>query len=133
MTSTIDATAFPGSDLLEQLNEIANLTDDWDGYGAAAIDEGAISHARAVLPGLTILPDAVLPSVAGTVLMEWEAALGVASLELGRELFSFYTSPTTGTAILLEGAMREFNVEDINFAVATVAASPAQNAMENRN
>jgi len=130
MTSANNTSVWQDAALLEQLNEIGKLDDGWDGYGAAGIDAAAIAHARSTLPGLTALPDAVLPSVAGTVLMEWETAFGSASLEFGCESFSFYTSPTVGKAILLGGAMREFNVEDINFAVATVVASALPNAME---
>lgn len=133
MTSTIDTTASPAAELLDQLDEIGKLMDDWDGYGAARVGEEAIVQARGVLPGLTILPDAVLPSVAGTLLMEWEAVFGTASLELGRDSFSFYTSPAMGDAILLGGGMREFNVEDINFAVATVVAGAVPKAVENRH
>lgn len=84
MTSTTDTTTSQDWALLEQLNDIGQLSDDWDGYGAASIDATAIAHARVVLPSLTTLPDALLPSVAGTVLMEWETAFGADGLVRSR-------------------------------------------------
>jgi len=130
MTSVADTITWCDSALLEQLNEIGQLGEDWDGYGAAGIDAAVIAHARRILPDLTPPPDAVSPSVAGTVLIEWDAAFGAASLELGRDSFSLYTSATMGDAILLGGAMREFNVEDINFAVAAVVARTIPKPMD---
>lgn len=117
----------------DQLNALSRLTDGWDGYGAAAIDARAIAHARSVLSCLEILPDHLLPSVSGTLLLEWEGMLGRASLEIGRDTFSFYTSPTVGYPILLGGTVRELDVGDINFALATVTGKFIPQSLEGSN
>jgi hypothetical protein len=119
--------------LNEQLGVLSRLADDWDGYGAAAIEPRAIYHARMLLPHLQIPPDCLLPSVAGTVLVEWEGMLGRASLELGGDNFGFYTSPSAGDPILLGGPMPELDVGEIDFAVATVAGKIVPQSMEGGN
>src|SRR5476651_1733884 len=90
MTSANNTSVWQDAALLEQLNEIGKLDDGWDGYGAAGIDAAAIAHARSTLPGLTALPDAVLPSVAGTVPKELPTAHGSVSLEITDKSLNVY-------------------------------------------
>ncbi len=126
-------TTWYAASLKDQLRELSKLDDNWDGYGAAKIEARAVAHAQFVLPSLDISPDHLLPSVAGTILIEWENMLGRASLELGIETFSFYTSPAVGAPILLGGTMQELNVEDINYAVATIAGKAIPQSLEGNN
>lgn len=119
--------------LNDQLNQLSRLADDWDGYGAAGIEAQAVTHAQFILPLLAATPDHLLPSAAGTILIEWESMLGRASLELGRDTFSFYTSPAVGDPILLGGTMQALDVEDINYAVATIAGKVVPQSLESNN
>jgi len=119
--------------LVDQLMQISRLTDGWDGYGAAGIDFKAVAHARNILPLLHASPDHILPGVAGTVLVEWERSLGRASLEIGQDTFSFYTSPTVGDPILLGGTIQGLDVGDINFALATITGNVVPQSLESRN
>ena len=119
--------------LTDQLRELSTLVDGWDGYGAAGIEARAVTHAENVLPLLDVAPDHLLPSSAGTILIEWETMLGRASLELGRDTFSFYTSPAVGDPILLGGTVQGLDVGDINFALATVAGKIGSAFLEGSN
>lgn len=119
--------------LNDQLKELSELVDDWDGYGAAGIEALAVTHTRNVLPLLFVAPDHLLPSSAGTILIEWESMLGRASLELGRDTFSFYTSPVLGDPILLGGTVQALDVEDINYAVATISGKVVPQSLESSN
>lgn len=116
-----------------QLREIAELEDDWDGYGGAHIEPNAISKALSIFAYLTEHPSHLLPSSAGTLLLEWEGPRGRASLELGRETFGFYASPKAGSPIFLGGSVGEMDSEDINNALATIVGHYKPQALETFN
>jgi hypothetical protein len=109
--------------LSDQLSAISKLAANWDGYGAEPIEPTAIASARKLLERLTPTPDVIMPSTAGTVVIEWETTLGRANLELGRQTFSFYTSPRLGEPTFLSGDAREEDAEEINYALAAIAAT----------
>ncbi len=66
------------------------------------------------------LPDFVYPDASGTVVLEWEGAGGRANFEVGRTSFSFYTAPNIGESIFLDGEIDGLNVNDLNYAIATI-------------
>lgn len=119
-----------------QLREIAQLRDDWDGCGAAAIEARAVAHAEwilGLLDGKGCRPDFVLPSAAGTIVLEWDAPLGGAHLELGKSTFGFYTSPMAGESIMRSGSIEVLNAEEISFALATIVSNTIAHSVESRN
>ena len=87
----------PGTDhrrlALDRLSEIAKLPEDWDSYGAKAIDPECVERAedfinKEILPSHGIAPF-VVPSPSGGVQLEWER--GEHSLEI-----EFLPDGTTG-------------------------------------
>lgn len=116
--------------VVNQVRDISHLTDDWDGYGGASVEKNAISIAMFLLESLSEYPNDTLPSTAGTLLFKWDEPRGKASLELGRETFSFYASPKAGKPIFLGGKMQEIDAQDINAALATIAGHLKPQSLE---
>jgi hypothetical protein len=112
-----------------QLEAIAELADDWDGYGGAAVDAAAIVAAKAFLSQLIELPHSLLPNANGTVSLEWDFYLGRAHLEVGTEKFSFYAAPREGQPTFLSGDVQVDNAEDINIALAAVTQASSAAAI----
>lgn len=115
--------------LADQIDAIAALQPDWDGYGAAKIEPTALAAARQLLGALQPMPEIILPASGGTLVLEWETVLGRAHLELGRQTYSFYAAPRNGQPIFLSGDVREEDAEDFNYALATITGSSSQVAV----
>ena len=114
---------------LTQLDAIGALSDDWDGYGGAAIDAAAIDAGKVFLVQLIALPQSLLPNSNGTLSFEWESPYGRAHLEIGAEAFSFYAAPRFGQPTFLSGDLRVGDAEDINSALATVTQTRTPGAV----
>ncbi|WP_027793370.1 hypothetical protein [Paraburkholderia acidipaludis] len=114
----------------EQLSDVKALGEDWDGHGAASIDVAIVNNAKSLLMLLRNPPDYLLPSVSGTILIEWEGLLGRASLEIGIDTFGFYTAPKVGKSIFLGGSIRGLELGDIDFAVSTIVGSAVPHSLE---
>lgn len=127
------STTWEAATLEDEIRQIGQMTDGWDGYGAAGIESSAIAHAVYLLPLLSLRPSYAAPCSAGTILLEWENNLGRASLELGRDTFSFYSAPHAGEPVFLGGLMRDLDADDLNFALATLAGSRIARSMEDRH
>lgn len=100
--------------LIRQLDELSQLTDNWDGYGGAAIDPSALSQARRLL-GAHIrntrdlgMPE-ITPTANGTVALEWQEASGDALVEIGATRISGFIKPRAGNAVLLGGQGENFS------------------------
>jgi hypothetical protein len=81
------------------------LGDDWDGYGALAIDATTISNALLavhILVRLVAMPD-ITPNPNGTLSFEWETSSGLAHLEIGKTKYSFYARPFASRPIIGDG------------------------------
>lgn len=59
-------------ELLKELEEIKELEDDWDNYGADPIDEKIIENTKFLIENLRILPDHIAPLPWGAIQLEWE-------------------------------------------------------------
>jgi hypothetical protein len=108
-TSTSHASA---ADLRSAVDEIAaygDLQDDWDGYGARALDPKTIRNAIAAasrLIGRAPLPD-LTPNSNGTISMEWESADGLAHLEIGKSRYAFFIRMKNGERVILDGSSED--------------------------
>jgi hypothetical protein len=102
------------------LHSIGDLDDNWDGYGAARVHASTVVLANVLIEMLEHGPDCVAASVTGTIVFEWEGPLGSANLELGKETYSFYTSPHIGRPIFLGGVLTTLNAQQIDYALGTV-------------
>lgn len=119
--------------VINQLQDISHLTDDWDGYGGASIEKNAVVTAKNLVDNLTEFPAYVLPSTAGTLLLKWVGPRGKASLELGRETFSFYAAPEAGSPKFLSGDTKEIDAEKINTALSKIVGYLRPWSLEDSN
>lgn len=81
------------ADARQQLMEIANYRDNWDGYGAMRPLSECLSHALDLMgnPAFNLEHlSEIYPNPNGTITMEWERDDDEIGLELGSEEFSFY-------------------------------------------
>jgi hypothetical protein len=74
------------AEILDQLDEIARLQDDWDGAGSPAPDGGVVAGARKLALTLKASeyppPGRVTPSVNGTICFESRGADGYREIEV---------------------------------------------------
>lgn len=76
----------------QKVSEYAQMTENWDGYGAepvGAITSKNAERALGVLSYHVPMPD-VTPNPGGTLSLEWETNAGIAHLEIGRSTCSLY-------------------------------------------
>jgi len=90
--------------------ELGQLGDDWDGYGASAIESQIATQARETFSALVRrlpAPD-ISPNPNGTISLEWSTQLGTAHLEIGKSDGSFYLKPNTGESYYLKTPLTSF-------------------------
>ncbi len=79
--------------VLERLNLIQKLDEDWDGYGALKISIAAINNCRTIINQLPldIIQDVnIMPSEFGGVQLELEKDNSIVNCDFGDETFSYY-------------------------------------------
>jgi hypothetical protein len=88
-----------------EIGALAELQENWDGYGATRIQNQTIDNAR-IAADLVLryapIPD-ISPNANGTISMEWESDAGVAHLEIGKTRYSFYIARQADKPILEDG------------------------------
>jgi hypothetical protein len=88
-----------------EIGALAQLRDNWDGYGATRLQGQTIQNAQ-IAADLVLryapLPD-ITPNANGTISMEWESDIGVAHLEIGKTRYSFYIKRISDQPILADG------------------------------
>lgn len=117
---------------LAQLDAFAALTDDWDGFGAAAPQPRTVANAKRLLiesASYQVQPSFVSPSSAGTVLFIWEGPEGEGHLEIGEEDFGFYTSPVIGDSIMKSGDIGDLSGEQLTILMASVLSKGVPHAV----
>ncbi len=91
-----------------RLAEIADLRENWDGYGALPIDKKAIENTEKLLKCLPIQAKMALhfenlvPASHGTVNLEWSVGDYFVSLEIGNEEIAFFSELPDGTKPFLD-------------------------------
>lgn len=109
-----------------KVTELANMPEDWDGYGAIRISQETQQNALKALDVLlrnTPVPD-ITPNPNGTISFEWESSQGVGHLEIGKTKFSFYVKPRSGNPTLADGLAEQIG-SDIG-ALVTSLLYPVQ-------
>ncbi|RXT60410.1 hypothetical protein [Pseudomonas syringae] len=94
---------------MEEINSYRELEDDWDGYGAVAIDAVTLQnaiYAAARLIGRAPVPD-LTPNSNGTISFEWESPFGLAHLEIGKSRYAFFIRLENGRKYILDGAAND--------------------------
>ncbi len=118
------------------LNEISTLEEGWDGYGAPAISEQAVSNAKKMLDQLEqrdVLPTSIVPTTSGTIAFEWTLPIGGAYLEIGISTFGFYTSPQVGESFMRGGRVDELDPGELAKVLETLKQSTFSDPLANRN
>lgn len=108
----IAAEALAGEQLLD---EIAALPNNWDGYGAPAMTKETCATAKAAVSGLlrhVPLPE-ITPNSNDTISLEWDAARGVAHLEIGANQYSFFLKGHGGLPVYLHGSIQELSPDGL--------------------
>lgn len=112
----------------QHLQHIANLAEDWDGYGAAPIHPDTARNAHRALTSLLLslpLPE-ITPNANGTVSFEWQSSFGHANLEIGLTRYSFFVQLAGGPTVPLDGAAA--SVPDVLGSIIAALLFPATGA-----
>lgn len=81
--------------LLQELEKIKNLEEDWDNYGADPINKRVITNAEFLINNLEIKPVNIVPTPWGTIQMYWKSKNTDITVEVleperdGREFISY--------------------------------------------
>jgi len=93
--------------LVEIINEISQLEENWDGYGALKISQSVIRNTLLIIESIRLFPQFLDPSITplanGTISLEWETNQGVAYLEIGSHRFSGYIKSDNQKPALIQG------------------------------
>lgn len=83
------------NNLLQELEKIKDLKEDWDNYGADPIDKKVITNAEFLINNLEIKPVNIAPTPWGTIQMYWRSKSTDITIEVleperdGREFISY--------------------------------------------
>ena len=83
------------NNLLQELEKIKDLKDDWDNYGADPINKKVITNAEFLINNLEIKPANIAPTPWGTIQMYWRSKNTDITIEVleperdGREFISY--------------------------------------------
>ena len=83
------------NNLLQELEKIKNLKEDWDNYGADPINKRVIANAEFLINNLEIKPVNIAPTPWGTIQMYWKSKNTDITIEVleperdGREFISY--------------------------------------------
>lgn len=83
------------NNLLQELEKIKNLEEDWDNYGADPINKRVITNAEFLINNLEIKPVNISPTPWGTIQMYWKSKNTDITVEVleperdGREFISY--------------------------------------------
>ena len=83
------------NNLLQELEKIKNLKEDWDNYGADPIDKKVITNAEFLINNLETKPVNIAPTPWGTIQMYWKSKSTDITIEVleperdGREFISY--------------------------------------------
>ncbi len=88
--------------LLAHIKSLKGLSENWDGYGAEAISQKAVSSTLFIISLLNNpqfhglpLPE-ISPETNGTISMSWESSKGEAYLEIGQTRYAGYIQCSAG-------------------------------------
>lgn len=115
------------------INELANLRENWDGYGAAPIAEKTRDNALRFVNLIEAAPSGlpapeICPKPNGTISFEWETPRVEAYIEIGNTRYSGFVTTDQQPPALLEGyaeAMDQQIVAVVHTAMSLSAAHPA--------
>lgn len=110
---------FAVAEAKKDIQELAQLCLNWDGFGAIPIREGTRNNAIAAVSALLLWtpPPEISPNPNGTISIEWETDSGVAQLEIGQSRYSFFIDPKHGDPILRDGSA-DYITFDLGMMVA---------------
>lgn len=83
------------NNLLQELEKIKNLKEDWDNYGADPINKRVIANAEFLINNLETKPVNIAPTPWGTIQMYWKSKNTDITIEVleperdGREFISY--------------------------------------------
>jgi hypothetical protein len=112
--------------VIQSIDSMGALTENWDGYGAATISSTATRAARGFvlsLPASFPAPE-VSPNSNGTVSLEWESDAGRAHLEIGDSAYSFYLRRAEGSPIYRDGSLNEIGTSKAQMVGAAQCPTP---------
>jgi hypothetical protein len=118
------------SDTIQQfIDELSNLDQNWDGYGALKVTPESRAFAKAFLafaPESMGSPE-ITPTSNGTISFEWQSNQGDAYIEIGRTRFSGHIQPRNSSTIFIEGQSATLGQQEIAVIEQLLyAASPSK-------
>jgi hypothetical protein len=93
-----------------EIQQLATLKENWDGYGAIPIQKTTMRNAVAAVVQVLLFapaPADIAPNPNGTVSLEWQSDFGTAQLEIGETRCSFFMDRRGGTSFFWDGSATE--------------------------
>ena len=115
------------------IKELADLRENWDGYGAAPISEQTRDNALRFVNLIEAAPyglpaPEICPKPNGTISFEWETPRVEAYLEIGNTRYSGFVSIDHQPAALLEGYAESMDQQIVAVVHTAMSLTPAHPA-----
>jgi len=97
-----------------EIQRLAILEENWDGYGAIPIQKPTMRNAVAAVDQVLMFapaPSDIAPNPNGTVSLEWQSDFGTAQLEIGETRCSFFMDRRGGTSFFWDGSASEVTAQ----------------------
>lgn len=126
----------PLTAIKNRISEIDNLSDNWDGYGAASPSKEVIKNSFKFVDSLLNMgidiadPEDIYPMTYGSVVIEINNNNGMVSVEIGKHAIGFFTDFVRHENIYSEGEETDFRSipEDLEAALAILRYGVTANA-----
>jgi hypothetical protein len=115
------------------VKELAELRENWDGYGAAAISEQTRNNALRFINVIEAAPyglpaPEICPKSNGTISFEWEAPRVEAYLEIGNTRYSGFITTDHQPPALLEGYADTLDQQIVALVQTALSLTPTHPA-----
>lgn len=112
------------------IRELADLGENWDGYGAAAISEQTRDNALRLVSLIAAAPHGlpapeISPKPNGAISFEWETPRVEAYLELGNTRYSGFVTTNQQPAALFEGYADSMDQQIVAVLQTAMSLAPA--------
>jgi hypothetical protein len=112
------------------IKELANLNENWDGYGAAPISEQTRANAMRFVNVIEAAPyglpaPEICPKPNGTISFEWETPRVEAYLEIGNTRYSGFVTTDQQAPALFEGYAESMDQQIVAVLQAAMSVTPA--------
>ncbi len=96
-------------DLIKKISELSKLNENWDGYGAIAINQSVIVNSNKFIRKMPnaiksqLRKENITPTPYGTIVLDWRTKNLLVSVEIGSSKIGFFSEAENGENKSIDG------------------------------